>query len=184
MVYRPQDRIFTPAAPTAGVVSLTDLKAHLRLTGDDEESLVKTLGFTALAIAEAYTQRLFSTRQCTLQLSALPDGIEPIELPGGLPGALTSVFVDGVEVTGCTIIGHSPALLIPATNWPAVTGAGYPITITYTAGYATVPQDLQHALKLIVGDLFEQRTHSSEARLADVPISATYLMDRHRIRPL
>lgn len=163
---------------------VADLRDHLRVTGDAEDGVISAMGYAAAAHVEAYTQRLLTPRTCTLQLTALPTGDEPIELPGGAIVSLTSVVADGVTLTGCTVVGHSPALLFRSTDWPEVTGAGYPVTITYVAGMTVLPFDLRMALKLIAGDLYENRANSSEAALTEVPTSARLLMNLHRIRPL
>lgn len=184
MVYRPQDRIWTASAPTGGPLSVADLSDHLRVTGDAEDAVIGAIGYASAAHVEAYTQRLLTPRTCTLLLSDLPAGTEPIELPGGAVVSLTSVVADGVTLTGCSVAGHSPALLLRSTDWPTVTGEGFPVTITYVAGMTIIPFDLRMALKLISADLYENRANSSEMALREVPISACRLMDLHRIKPI
>jgi hypothetical protein len=122
-------------------------------------------------------------RTITLYLPGLPTGVEPVELPGGFVSALTSVTVDGAAKTGCTVIGHSPALLIPSTDWPAVTGRGYPVTIVYTAGYSAIPVDLLHAVKMIAAEMYEQRETAVSGTTSAAVVCAEYLMAPHRIWP-
>lgn len=184
MVYRPQDRIWTASAPTMAAVSVAELRDHLRVTGDEEDGVIAAMALAATAHAEAFTQRLLTRRSCTLLLTDLPAGDEPVELPGGAVASLTSVVADGVTLTGCTVVGHSPALLLPSGDWPTVTGAGYPVTITYVAGPAILPFDLRMAIGVIVGDMFETRTNASDAALHEVPMSARMLMHSHRIKPI
>ena len=181
MVYRPQDRIWTAAALTVCPLTTDDLKDHLRITGEYEDATVASLGIAATATAEAFTQRLMSARTCTLLLTDLPSGVEPIELPGGEIVSVTSVMADGTPITGCTAVGHSPALLLPSTDWPTVTGNGYPVTITYVAGVASLPFDLRAAIKLVAGELYEQRANMGEGSLTEISTSARMLLARHRI---
>ena len=181
MAYRPRTRIWTPAALTTGAVSVSDLKAHLRVTSSAEDALITAYGISATAAVERWTQRIVMTRTATLNLQELPSGKCPIELPGGTIISLTSVIADGSTITGCTTLGHSPALLLPATDWPTVTGDGYPVTITYQVGMATIPQDLSHAIKLMVGEMYERRANAVEGPLNQTLISAEYLMAPHRI---
>lgn len=177
------DRIWTPADLTASAVDVADLRSHLRIDNTDEYALITAYGLAATAMVERYTQRLMVRRSCVLSLSDLPTGQTPIPLSDGVVGAITSVVVDGVAVTGCTALGASPAMLIPAADWPTVTGEGYPVVITYTAGFTAPPADLAAAVMLIVGDLFQNRSNSSEASMSEVPISAKALMQPHRIMP-
>lgn len=181
MAYRPRTRIWTPAALTVGAVSLPDLKAHLRVTSSAEDATITAYGIAATAAVERATQRVLMARAATLSLQELPSSKCPIELPGGTIISLTSVVADAVTITGCTTIGHSPAVLLPATDWPTVTGDGYPVTITYQVGMATIPQDLSHAVKLMVGEMYERRANAIEGPLTHAILSAEYLMAPHRI---
>jgi uncharacterized phiE125 gp8 family phage protein len=183
MAYRPKTRIWTPAPLTVSAVLLSDLKSHLRRTDSAEDALITSYGIAATAQVEHSTQRALMPRAAVLSLECLPTGKTPIELPGGAISSLTSMFADGVEITGLSVIGHSPALLIPSADWPTVTGDGYAVTITYQVGFAEVPFDLQHAVKIFVGEMNKNRENSFEGSLATVPVSAEYLMKSHRIGP-
>lgn len=184
MAYRPKDRIWTPAALSAPAVTLADMKDHLRVDHTAEDALIQSICVAATEAVERWTQRLLVQRAATLLLPSLPGAKLPVELPGGAVSTLTSVTADGVAITGCTVAGHSPAVLLPATDWPAVTGDGYPVSISYAVGFVTVPGDLLAAVKLIAADLYERRGQSTTAALQVVPISAEWLMAPHRIRPV
>lgn len=181
MSYRPRTRIWTPAALGAGVVSLDNIKNHLRVSSDDENDYVTDIVTAATYAVERWTQRLLTVRTATLRLTDLPGAREPIELPGGAVASLTSVTADGVAITGGTVLGESPALLIPAADWPTVTGEGYPVIIIYQAGLATVPADLVHAVKMIAADMYDARSSTVEGPTNKAMISAEYLMAPHRI---
>lgn len=165
----------------SAAVSLTDLLEHLRVTGSDEDMYLSGLAYAATAAVERWTQRLLSVRSATLNLTCLPGGQEPIELPGGSVASVTSVTADGVAITGCTALGSSPAILIPAADWPTVTGEGYPVAIVYQVGMSTVPQDLVHAVKMIAADMYESRSSTVEGPTSKAMVSAEYLMAPHRI---
>lgn len=181
MAYRPRTRIWTPAALSAGIVTLPDLKEHLRVTSNDEDAYITGLGVAATYAVERWTQRLLTVRAATLKLTDLPSGQCPIELPGGAVASVTSVTADAVAITGCTALGDSPALLIPAADWPAVTGKGYPVTIIYQVGFASVPPDLIHAVKMLVADMYQSPASTVEGPTSKAMVSAEYLMAPHRI---
>jgi len=185
MTYRPRNRIWTAPAPSTVVVSLSAMKTHCRVIGADDDSALAACEAAAVQAVEARTQRLLTPRTVVLRLPDLPFGRLPIELPGGHVSAVASVVAGGVTITGALPYGDSPALLVPAADWPVLADPqGYPVTITYTAGYSTVPADLVHAVKLIAGEMFERREDASEATLTHVPISAEYLMMPHRIKAI
>lgn len=184
MTYRPRNRVFTPAALTTACVDLTLMRDHLRFPDTSEDQQIAAKLLAAQRSVEKMTQRLLTRRAATLSLPGLPDGTCPVELPGGEVGSITSVTSDGVAVTGTTFIGDSPALALPAADWPTVTGTGYPVTIVYQVGFAACPEDLQHAIMLIAAELFEQRRNAEFGNLNEVPISAQYLMAPWRIWPI
>ena len=177
------DRIWTPSDLSQSVVPLSELRLHLRMDGADEDQLIDEIARAATAAVEAYTQRLLVRRSAVLLLSGLPSAKTPIRLPGGQVSAVNAVTVDGVALTGCTAVGQSPAMLIPATDWPVVEGSGYPVSISYTVGYLTCPPDLRAAVKLLASELFERRSNGSGEAIREVPLSAQWLMNQHRIMP-
>jgi len=181
MAYRPKTRIWAPSALQASVVSVSELKDHLRITGADEDYLLSTYSVAAAVSVERWTKRLITVRSSILYLDDLPSGREPIELPGGAVASVTSVVSDGVAINGATAIGNSPALLIPSENWPVVTGDGYPVVITYQVGMSAIPVDLVHAIKMIVAEMYLRRSAAEAGTLNCVPIGAEYLMAPHRI---
>lgn len=184
MAYRPKNRVFAPAALTSACVTTTELRDHFRVTSPDEDAQIGAMALAAHRIVERRTQRLLSRRSATLSLPGLPGGTCPVELPGGEVGSITSVTVDGVAVTGSTFIGDSPALLLPATDWPTVAGTGYPVVIVYQVGFTSAPEDLKAAVKLLAAELYERRSNADAESVSEVPLSAQYLMDPWRIRPI
>ena len=184
MTYRPRNRIFTPAALSASAVTLAEMKLHLRVDDNAEDSLITAVSIAATAAAEAWAHRLLVRRQVVLNLPGLPVGLEPVELPGGEVASVASFVAEGTAVSGAAVFGDSPALLVPSAVWPVITADGYPVTITYTAGFAAVPEDLKAAVKLIASDLYERRGQSTETSVNVVAISAEWLMARHRIQAI
>lgn len=181
--WRPRDRVVTPAPATAPIVGLLAMKQHLRVDHDDEDGVIEGLTSAAEAVVEGYTQRLLSPRQVVLLLPSMPSGRDPIELPGGTVSAVSGVTISGTAFAGCVAVGDAPALLVPPTEWPVVDLGGYPITITYTAGYQAPPPDLVVAVKMICASLYENRQNSAATAQSPVPITAEYLMQKHRIAP-
>lgn len=184
MAYAPRNRVFAPAALATACVTTLEMRDHLRVTHLEEDMQITAMALAAHRIVERRTQRLLTRRSVTLSLPGLPSGNCPVELPGGEIGSITSVIVDGVAVTGSTFIGDSPALILPADEWPAVAGDGYPVVIVYQAGFTSTPDDLKAAVKLLAAELYERRANAEGGSLNEVPLSALYLMEPWRIRPI
>jgi uncharacterized phiE125 gp8 family phage protein len=159
------------------------MKSHLRITHSLEDTLIGAYALAATGAVEKASQRLLQVRSAVLSLQDLPDGREPVELPGGAVASITSVTADGSAITGCTALGSSPAILLPASDWPVVTGEGYPVTITYQAGHATVPQGLSHAVKLMAAHWYENRSAVGDGAMAELPLAVKFLIDQERIFP-
>jgi uncharacterized phiE125 gp8 family phage protein len=166
-------------------LSAPELRAQLRKdeTAGNEDALINSLCLAAQGVVEKMTQRLLTRRSAVLRLTDLPSGKCPIELPGGEVASITSMTADAIAVTGTTFLGDSPALLLPAADWPTVAGDGYPVIITYQVGFATVPEDLKAAIKLLASEMFERRANGEPGTMTEVPVSAQFLMDNWRIRP-
>lgn len=186
MGYRPRGRKMLVADPgTASVVSLPDLRAHLRVSELEPEFTVQIASCARAAVdaIERETQRLLIPRQVTLLLPGLPSSRGAVELPGGRVASVASVTVDGQAVAGFEVYGDSPAVLVPDADWPVVTGEGYPVEIVYTAGYQSVPPALVSAIKMMVEDLFDRPDGAGPDRLSDLARRARHLAAHYRIRP-
>lgn len=184
MTYAPRNRVWSVAAPATLCVDVAEVRAQLRETTGFEDALVQSFAAAAQSVVEKRTQRLLTRRAATLRLPGLPSGNCPVELPGGEIGSITSVTADAVPVTGTTFVGDSPAILLPAVAWPAVTGEGYPVVIVYQAGFANVPDDLKVAVRMLAAEMFERRAHGDSEAISEVPVSAHFLMEPWRIRPV
>lgn len=172
-------------APSIEPVTLTEAKAHLRVDGTDEDTYITTLITVARRWCENYTGRSFISQQWDLFLSCFPSCGE-IRLPRpdllsistftyrDSAGTATSWTVSGDPssrdlVSGSTTMAHidtssEPGRIVLAygQSWPTATlRTASPIAIRYTAGYGTteasVPDDLKHAILLIVGAHFNNR---------------------------
>lgn len=158
---------------------------HLKVVnGTVEDAYIQHLMFAALRACERWSWRSIILQTWRLVANAVPsDG--RILLPRPPVIAVTEVERDGVvldasayEVSiprgpsaGFGIVRFTAAAPIqrappePPAELPGIE----PIRITYTAGYVTgpppegeIPGDLQHAMLLVIGELYKRRTLSVE----------------------
>jgi uncharacterized phiE125 gp8 family phage protein len=185
MGYRPHMRRMVVAVPDGSVVSLAELRAHLRIGADETEfdAELTAIEKAAVAAIERATQRLLIPREVTLFLPGLPTQRGSVELPGGHVSEVSSVEVDGAGVTGSVVYGDSPALLIPAEDWPVVKGEGFPVEIVYTAGYAEVPAALVSAVKMQAEDLFDRPEKMAGEGASGLAHRVKALVDLYRLAP-
>lgn len=158
-------------------VTLVEAKAHLRVTGIDDDTLIGTLITTARQFVENFTNRALITQTWEWRL----DRFYPWTLivPMAPLASVTSIqYVDGngdtqtLALTEYTVDAKSdPARITPAygKSWPATRYHINAVTITFTAGYGTasaVPSPIKQALLLVLAEMYERR----EAAIAGAPI--------------
>ena len=78
-----------------------------------------------------------------------------------------------------------PGTIEPSStfSWPEIAAAGYPITITFVAGYGKVPATLTQAILLLVKDWYDERgaiITGSRAQVAALPHAVEALLNLYR----
>ena len=161
-------------APTAEEpLTLTAAKLHLRVSTDDEDSLITSLIVAARETFETRTGRKVSSQTWDLKLDAFP--CNEIELPFPPVTSVTSVTytdANGISQTWSSTLyttslpaGPQAGLaclypiygeIFPATRW--VKNA---VTVRFVCGYGTTNNPLPDAvlagMKLLIGHWFENR---------------------------
>lgn len=155
-------------APTEEPVTLAEAKAHLRVDGSDEDTLISSLIMAARDVCEAHARRAFVTQ--TLKMSF--DGWSSDSYFKLMRPPLASVthvkYYDSTDTLNTMPSGDyvvDTALgrvwLADDASWPSATlRVGMPVEITYIAGYGNadaVPQRYKQAMLLLIGHWHENR---------------------------
>lgn len=142
-------------------VSLVEVKSHLKLVGDDEDSMLTIYIKAATNVCESYTGLSFTEQTRTVSLNSFPCG--GVILPYGPVTSVDSFdYVDAddadqvLEVdTGFTADNTGGLYKLNAVDsWPV---GGKNLIVGYTAGYATTPAELKLAVLQCVADIYEGR---------------------------
>ena len=158
------------------LLTLDEVKDHLRIEQDDKTQDFKLWAFLNAAIATAQNMiaRRFVTQTLNYTLDRFPAG-GFITLPGGiLQDPITSLIYTDSDAVATewtasnyfAVTSHEPGRLHLSFNisWPSVTlRPADGIVIKYIVGYGRgdeVPEDIRTAVLLIVGDLWENREDS------------------------
>lgn len=157
--------ILTP--PAAEPVTLQEAKDHLRVAINEDDALIEAFIIAARRWCEQYQHRTFVSTQYRYKLDAWPCADMRLPtMPLRSIEAFTYRTVDGdVEtVSAETYTIDADAMsdhVLLLTSWPsAQLWPRRAITIDFTAGYpsaASVPEEIKAAIKLMVGDLYENR---------------------------
>lgn len=152
--------VITPPEP---LVSLEDAKDHLRVTTDDEDTLIE--GYIAAASAwidgpGGWLGRSFGEQ--TLELRGNVFGACD-RLPYGPVKSIVDIkYVDpqGVEQTlapATYALADGQLVLTHGAAWPSVRGDAAGVRVRYLAGEASIPPQVRQAVLLLVGQWFRNR---------------------------
>lgn len=166
--------------PTDPVVSLEDVKLHLRWDGDDSlDALLESYVEAAVTYVEQVTRR--SLARQTLRLSA--ESFRRIELLRPPFVNLVEVAFDGeiLELTDFYVTDDLVPSLVAysrvndyCTARDARDGPP-PVSVTYVAGYETVPKGLKAAVMLqaqLLADRFDVNEKADLERTRDALMSS------------
>lgn len=190
-------------APTRPAISLEEAKDQVALYGGDGslDPLIQRYCNAATEFVERYTGRALITQTWRLSLNHFPC-YDPtyrrnaeLRIPRPRLQSVTSIQYDdenGITQTLDSSLYRAttdlePARIEPTYNqvWPAIRCQREAVRITYVAGYGdteeSVPEDIRHAILLMVSQWFNFRQPSEETRaIIDVPLSAKWLLDGYR----
>lgn len=157
------------AAPSVTPVSLTEIKAHCRVDGSDDDTTLQIYLDAAVAHldgAEGILGRCLVTQTWDYNLDAF-DGDIVVPLPD-LQSVTSVTYVDSagatqtVSAADYTVAGQR---IVPDTSWPVAGDVPNAVTVRFVAGYglaAAVPAAIKAAILLYVGDLYANREGSGE----------------------
>lgn len=181
-------RITQLAQPTVEPITLAEARDHLRLeaTGSpaahEDDDYITLLIQAAREYVENITNRPMVQRQYKL---VIPCWHCEIVLPYSTPlvsvDSVKYLDINGTQQTLSSTVydvvsDMQPSRIILAygQSWPSIRSVHNAIEITYTAGYAVgspadyrenIPQALKGAVKMVVGDLYENRERQQGVQL-------------------
>lgn len=176
-------------AATEAVISTAEAKAWLRVEHSDEDALIASIVAACTATAQNYLSQAFTTQTITEKFNSWLDSpdLQVLNLTVHPVQSVTSIqYVDSDGVTQTLdssqyILNNfkKRATIHPAhdVTFPTVQTVINPITVTYVAGYggaSAVPEDIKMAVRLMVADMYENRTDS----VKQLPSASKYILDR------
>lgn len=193
MIYQPK----VTTEPSEEPITLAEAKLHLRVDATADNDLITSMVKAARQWCESYQNRSYITQTITLKMDAFPCDGDYLEIIVPRPRLVSVTSVkyydtDGVQQTLSDSVYDVDVFSEPgriglahAQSWPGVRGDLNGIEIIYVAGYgaaADVPDRIKHAIKLIVGHLYEHREQDYEATLTEIPFSAKSLLSVDRVQ--
>lgn len=158
------------SGPALEPITVGEAKAHLRLDGSADDTLIASLILTSRLHVEAALGLALITQSWTLVLDRWPEG-PSLALPIRPVQAIASVAVLAADGTPDTLSpadyilegrGVPPRLVRTVSTWPTPGRAAAGIEIAFTAGFGAgaseVPAPIRQALLLLVAHWYEHRT--------------------------
>lgn len=177
--------VVTPA--TTYPVTLAEAKAHCRVDGTAEDSLINGLISAATEYVEQYCGRAIMAQ--TLKLS-LDDFSDEMLLTRGPVQSVTFVKYYDTADTEQTLSGtvyqsdliSDPARIVLADgqSWPTADERANAVNVTYVAGYSAVPAPIKHAILLLIGQWFDSRSDASDKPMSSMPNAVEALLTNYR----
>lgn len=181
--------IVTRTVAGACALSLVDAKVHLRVDHTEEDTLITSLAQAAHNVVSEAIGRVLTAETWTV---ALPGASGDLALPVRPVLTVESIaYFDGDDMPQTASVSDFYLFKDPdrpsmrpkdGKAWPSVRRRDDAMTITLTAGMASVPDELAAAMKLLVGHWYQNREAASEKALSDAPMAVQMILDLHRDR--
>ena len=178
------------SVPEKEPLSIQEVKDHLRVSGQDEE-LYRILK-AARGVVERYLNRALITQKWDAYYDAFCNEMKLPYPPLQTVDSVKYFDVDGTERTLANtqywVTNHEPATIVRAydVTWPTLQyGRPQAIKVSVTVGYgddgADVPEEIRHAIKLVITDLYENRGAVVLGTVSKIPNYIIDLIHSYRI---
>lgn len=182
------------AEPAKEPVTLEEALEHLREDAGIADARIESLIKTARMTCEARIERTLISTPWAVTMDAFPSAVILFRPPVIAVQSVTYIDADGATQTldpqdYLVDVVSEPGYLVPGVgkSWPSTQERINAVTVAYTAGFGTEPEDVPEPLRqwilLAVGDMYSRRNRSAEK--AAVPQDfADSLLDEFKIMRL
>lgn len=168
-------------APASEPVTLAEAKTHCAVDGSDNDAELGLMIGAARTFVEEYCGIKLVSQTVVMRASSFCDlGHLPVA-PLISTTSVTYLDTAGAEQTLSTdvyesvLVGLEPSIRLKINqSWPSPRTATDALRVTATAGYSSLPASIKHALLLLIGKWFDDRS------VGEVPEGVKSLLSNHR----
>jgi uncharacterized phiE125 gp8 family phage protein len=166
-------------APADPVISVEDAKTHLNIMHEDDDEYILTLINAATAMIDGPNGIGIALQPQTWRVT-LDTISHHFTLPFRPVRSITGITI-GAETIAPDLYSFDPDLSSLYCATPIRSTPSARVKIEFEVGYDEVPEDLRHALRMIVAHLYANREAVTAAKLEEVPMAVRTILDRHRV---
>lgn len=137
-------------------VTLTTARLHLRVSGSGEDTIITAYLNAATAWIERFIKGKLTAGTVTETFTEFGDYLE---LSWGPANSVTTIAYTDADGDAATVSGarlQDGKVYPPTSGWPSIQTYSS-ITVTYNAGFATTPVELEQAQLLLTGHFYQSR---------------------------
>ena len=174
------------AGEVGAAITTAQAKEHLRITHSDEDTYIEAITLAASEWCEDFQNKVYVARAVVDYLDSFPTEIRPVRSPLISVTSIQYYDTDGALQTLANTVydvgtRKEPGRISLAYNqsWPDTYDQINAVVVTYQAGYvsrAVIPEEIKHAVKLLVGHLYENREAVSPLNMSEVPVGVKSLL--------
>lgn len=184
------------SAPASEPISTTEAKSHLRVDSADDDTYIGTLITAARRYVEVTCGLALVTQTWDGSLDGFPSG-DVIVIPKYPLQTITSVTYYDDDLSTSTVFSSTKYQVDAAKRPPRIVlknGESWPtdslrlssgVVVRFVAGYgaaAAVPEDIEHAIKLLVGQMYAHREPEvTNATIARLEFAVEALLSPYRL---
>ena len=179
----------TWTTPSASIISVAELKSHLRVDFDDDDDLMSDLVVAAQAHIEGPEGIGLALAPSTWSLSL--DGFpadQVIAIPLGPVTAVTGItYLDTAGATQTLDLANvridldgRPARITPALNkdWPDTADLVGAVKVTFTAGPASPDPALKRAVLMLAAHWYANPSATAPGQVPEIPLGVAAILAR------
>lgn len=186
------------AAPSSLAINIDELKNHLRVTSNDEDSLIEMYAKAATQLFEIKTSRRLISRSVRLDLAGFPAEGDPagIGLPFSPVSAITHIKYydtsDELQTWNSSqyvvdLTSHFPKIVtaphcvFPSTQFERPNAVQVTFVTGYGSTFSSVPEGIQLAVFFLAAHCYTMRTPIVNGTLSEVPKTLQYAIDAYKL---